>query len=122
MKIKLEAENKPHKHAELIKAWADGAEIETRWLNSKLKDSQLWHKFNGEWGVECEDGSREYRIKPEPKPDVVTYHINNYFEIGEFSIMSSSLEWIDEKGKPVRPQLKVTWDGETSNLKDAEVL
>ena len=48
---------KPHKHAELIKAWADGAQIE------------YWD-FNGMW-VEVANPCWEmemYRIKPEPKP------------------------------------------------------
>lgn len=49
---------KPHKHAELIKAWADGAEIEffdrcsERWLPAS----------NLSWGEFF-----QYRIKPEPK-------------------------------------------------------
>ena len=45
--------NKPHKHAELIKAWADGAEIE-RWHSKdcwKLVTIPLW------------DEDAEYRIK-----------------------------------------------------------
>ncbi len=46
---------KPHKHAELIKAWADGAEIE-------------YKVHNGGW-VALEhpswDDHNEYRIKPE---------------------------------------------------------
>lgn len=46
----------PHKHAELIKAWADGAEIELMkidgtWANA---DVPTW----SEWCA--------YRIKPEP--------------------------------------------------------
>jgi len=53
----------PHKHAELIKAWADGAEIEEQHLK---KD---WAPFtDGHW---MESDSWNYRIKPEPKPDVV---------------------------------------------------
>ena len=49
---------KPHKHAELIKAWADGAEIQ--WLN----------KVDGVWD-DCLDTPTwsedyEYRIKLEP--------------------------------------------------------
>jgi len=53
---------KPHKHAELIKAWADGAEI------------QYWNGSIEQW----KDGDREemswyedyqYRIKPEPEPE-----------------------------------------------------
>ena len=54
---------KPHKHAELIKAWADGAEIEA-YLGSGLWDSvhsPLW------------DIGTTYRIKPQPKPDVTQF-------------------------------------------------
>lgn len=50
----------PHKHAELIKAWADGAIIE------------YWD-FKGRW-VEVVNPCWEmemYRIKPEPKPEPV---------------------------------------------------
>lgn len=49
--------NKPHKHAEVIKAWADGAEIEfydvdtDRWC---LIESPSWSKHG------------QYRIKPKP--------------------------------------------------------
>ena len=45
---------KPHKHAELIHAWADGAEIE-------------WKHHSGEWlPLECAVWveALEYRIKP----------------------------------------------------------
>lgn len=54
---------KPHKHCELIKAWADGAEIEARvhgkWVDADLP---LW------------DNDTEYRIKPEP----VVLYVNEY--------------------------------------------
>jgi len=57
----------PHKHAELIKAWADGAEIE--WWNTK---GNIWERpcsYNGpSWST-----TDIYRIKPEPKPDVCYY-------------------------------------------------
>jgi len=49
----------PHKHAELIKAWADGAEIEYFALEgSWLPTTRPEWSWNG-----------KYRIKPEPKPD-----------------------------------------------------
>lgn len=63
---------KPHKHAELIKAWADGTEVE-------LKNSE------GKW---CHIGNYpswadyiEYRIKPEPeypKSSVTIDEITNF--------------------------------------------
>lgn len=49
---------KPHKHAELIKAWADGAEIQYR---RNAQDD--WKSLqNPEW-----NGLVEYRIKPAEK-------------------------------------------------------
>ena len=51
---------KPHKHAELIKAWADGATIEGKW------SGRFWEvEKNPAWDVDV-----EYRIKPEPKPEL----------------------------------------------------
>jgi hypothetical protein len=56
-----------HIHAELIKAWADGAKIEARYL--KANGWTNWRLENG--GFIWYDLGAEYRIKPEPKPDVV---------------------------------------------------
>lgn len=55
----------PHKHAELIKAWADGAEIQ---FYSKTQGR--WEKANRnpEWFEDF-----EYRIKPEEKKPVVRW-------------------------------------------------
>ena len=47
----------PHKHAELIKAWADGAKIQG------LFGGETWRDVDTpSWQVH-----RQYRIKPEPK-------------------------------------------------------
>lgn len=49
--------NKPHKHAECIKAWADGAEIEFRHEEChawKTADSPTWNLYT------------QYRIKLQP--------------------------------------------------------
>jgi hypothetical protein len=98
-----ELQMKPHKHAELIKAWADGAEIQ--------------YKLNGVWYDGFHDMSwldnYEYRIKPEPKPDVYTTHHFWYdFEFKECQLLMDSDV----------PNLKLTFDGETGELKSAEVL
>jgi hypothetical protein len=54
--------NKPHKHAEFIKAWADGAEIEFR-----QEECHAWKKVDSpSWSLYT-----QYRVKPEP---VVKYH------------------------------------------------
>ena len=51
---------KPHKHAELIKAWADGAEIECYFNGLKKWDSVSEPSWSEDF---------KYRIKPEPKKD-----------------------------------------------------
>lgn len=62
---------KPHPHAELIKAWADGAKI------------QYWNESRHEWvdkGDPCWYEWCEYRVKPEepwkPKEDETFYVVN----------------------------------------------
>ena len=51
----------PHKHAEVIKAWADGAEIQFRSQNGRCwVDVAIGHLTPG-FSVEL-----EYRVKPEP--------------------------------------------------------
>lgn len=93
----------PHKHADLIKAWADGAEIEFRCLDE-------WRRITApRW-----DQDGDYRIKPEPKPDAV-----DYVRVGAFHRISvSELEWASE----TNANLKLTWDSETGKLKAAEVI
>lgn len=101
----------PHKHAKLIKAWADGAEI------------QFYDVLTGSW-KDCKgeiflwNPTSEYRIKPEPdrveqcslhmnlgwrygQPPEHLKHAHHYVEVGEF---------------------KLTFDGATGKLKSAEVI
>ena len=58
---------KPHKHAELIKAWADGAQIQvyTNTWNDDLHP--LWRP------------NLDYRIKPEEKKPVVRWLWAKYY-------------------------------------------
>jgi hypothetical protein len=88
----------PHKHAELIKAWADGATVEKQCRS-------------GEWFDDYACGWYEdayYRIKPESKPDTVWNY--NAFEGYLVRCDSDSAN------------LKLIFDGETGDLKAAEVL
>ena len=89
-----------HKHADLIKAWAEGAIIEC-W-----KVDDIWSVVeNPNWSKTC-----EYRIKPEPKPDVeFRYTVNSRF------LLQGCDSW-------EKPNLKLAFDGETGELKAAEVL
>lgn len=95
-----------HKHAELIKAWADGAEIEYRFIFSP--EQPVWSvwktKINDGWS---DSDKYEYRIKPEPKPDVI-------IEMHMTRFNSTKLY--------VEPNLRLTFDSETGDLKSAEVI
>ena len=99
---------KPHKHAELIKAWADGATIQ--WVGAvKHGGEKVWMDIeNPDWE------SEEYRIKPEPKPDVVLYAHACFDKRYVFAANEYQDEGFDN--------LVLTFDGETGELKSAEVL
>jgi hypothetical protein len=103
---------KPHKHADLIKEWADGAKIEARYLSAggwtewQLQEGGfIWYHTNA-----------EYRIKPEPIEDVIDYMLvdNN----SSYLQSIPKVNWV-YKGNA---NLKLTWDGETGKLKNAEVI
>jgi hypothetical protein len=92
---------KPHKHAEMIKAWADGAEIEVNnghgWFEARLDDfsHESWH----------------FRIKLEPKPDFFTYLTVDHIHTGTQTLYRYSTD-----------NVKFTYDGKTGKLKSAEIL
>ena len=92
-----------HKHADLIHAWADGAQIQ-------------WKSHFGHWFDENHPDwseNTEYRIKLEPKPDVIyRTRVNKWRDaFTGVTISSGALANID-----------FTFDGETGELKSAEVL
>ena len=93
---------KPHKHAELIKAWADGAEIQISDGSGLWEDCMEFIAWNKD---------QEYRIKPEPNPDVVMYGVASFMgvAIGTTNIQKQA-------------NIKIIFDGETGKPKSAEVL
>lgn len=100
---------KPHKHAELIKAWADGAEIQ-------YYEIDKWVDCVPEW-----DEDYEYRIKPEPKPDVVAKGIIEWGGNTANGVADYDTEFrVSEHWET--DNIKLTFDGETGELKSAEVL
>jgi len=101
--------NAPRKHAELIKAWADGAEIQARMQT-------------GEW-FDCPVPSwipnDEYRIKPEPRPDIVLYccvHRVDVLHNDQYCFITNA------RGHYKGDNLSLIFDGETGKLKAAEVI
>jgi len=86
------------KHAEVIHAWADGAEVQI-----KLD----WHSHWEDALTPNFDERYEYRIKPAPKPDVVKV----------VDLLSPS-----DCTKRQPATISLTWDGETGALKDCKVI
>jgi len=96
----------PHKHAELIKQWADGAEIEYR---------NLYDQWIGLYKPDF-SGDGEYRIKPEPKPDLIYY--GTHGSVGGLTLMCS----ISKVNCEPTDTFKLTFNGETGKLIKAEVI
>jgi len=94
----------PHKQKDCIIAWANGKDIE-------FEDGGKWLDcLHPDWYAEV-----EYRIKPEPKPDIVRpmyiYSINENF----------TTCWTTPNcNKPAN--VNVIFDGETGALKAVEVI
>jgi hypothetical protein len=99
----------PHKHHDCIVAWAKGAQIQV-----KAPDSLEWtHVVRPLW-LE----SYEYRVKPEPKPDVVSY---GFALIAEGTTSCAKVvNACSIKGNS--DNIKLVFDGETGKLKSAEVI
>lgn len=100
---------KPHKHAELIKAWADGAEIQI-----SVSRGELWEDAQPNFLVWNDE--YQYRIKPEPKPDVVA---KEHIQLHHFQ-NSPHPTVVGDRTKI--PNILFRFDGETGELKSAEVL
>jgi len=97
-----------HKHAELIKAWADGAKIQILYTD----DPQYWEdRENPTWHPVS-----IYRIKPEPKPDIVLYAIAENCK-NDFSNVTFADKFLTSYCN-----LKLIFDGETCKLINAEVI
>jgi hypothetical protein len=63
--------NKPHKHADLIKAWANGAKIQVLIISSGE-----WADANPSWNPDfC------YRVKPEPVVKKAYMHYNHISKV-----------------------------------------
>lgn len=99
----------PHKHHDLIVAWAKGAKIEqyitsiSAWCHN---ESPLWRE------------NTHYRVKPEPKPDVVLYAY-----IGLMGPNNASINPVNADDRKVKSDTCMfIFDGETGKLKKAEVI
>ena len=95
---------KQHKHVELIKAWADGAEIQ-------LYEEDQWHDIHQPaWKLD-----EKYRVKPEIKTDFTKYFKHEFNSIVGSRFTQVFLQ-LSEKA-----DLSITWDGETEKIKSVEI-
>lgn len=97
-----------HKHADLIIAWANGAEIQFK-RNTPPYDWLPCQMDTPSWSV-----NNEYRIKPEPKPDRIVY-LQAYYHNGQMIKGMTS-----EKG--MNTTLEITIDGETETIKHRRII
>lgn len=92
----------PHKHAEVLRAIADGKEVQ--WYDARTAE---WGKPRGYTPLTYPE--LEWRVMPEPKPDVVE------------SLFVMPLA-TGQTRNDIPHNLRLTFDGETGKLKNAEVL
>lgn len=98
----------PHKHAELIHAYADGAEIQLQnsigeWMDEKYPT----------WNL-----TAVYRIKPERKSDVVLYR---QIKVSRFPDAGCSTGYVACTTE-LPANVEMLFDGETGELKEIELL
>ena len=99
-----------HKHYDCIVAWAEGKPIQFRyntiseWTDAGPRGKIGWY--------DC----YEYRIKPEPKPDVVRWTCLKEESGGAYrTSLWTVLRYVGDN-------LKATFDGETGKLKSVEIV
>lgn len=96
-----------HKHAEVLIAIAEGKVVQ--WMNPQMG---IWFDAGFKPYTPLTDEELQWRIKPEPKPDVVRYAVCDV-RLDRYSVTPSKYDG---------DNLKLTFDGETGKLMTAEVL
>jgi hypothetical protein len=92
---------KPRVHAEIIKAWADGAEIQSKWGDSGWVDCSEPHWYE----------ASEYRVKPQEV--IKKYDVS----------LQKGFTLVDADNHLYHPyNLVLTFDGVSGHLKSAEVV
>lgn len=107
-RFELAKQLKPHKHASLIKAWADGYKIQVRGMVHG-RDWGPWRDIP--YPTWYPASTSEYRIKPEPTPDVEE----------EFQLSISVAQGI-QCASLENSNVIATFDGETGKLKAVQIL
>jgi hypothetical protein len=94
-----------HKHADLIHAWADGAQIE--WRSKQYTSNEWYPNYSPSW-----DDDAEYRLTQ--KPDVSrSFCVDNWGHNIRLPYPHTNMD---------KPNLRLVFEAETGKLKSAEVL
>lgn len=108
---------KPHIHAEVIKAWAEGAEVQARKCHSLAENR---------WGGWCDVENPEwiphqqYRVKPKPDfNQTMDVYMNKMYKHYPNDFTKQRL-MIDNFA--LLGTMNLTFDGTTGKLKSAEIL
>jgi len=111
----------PHKHAEVIKAWADGCTVQERVM--RHGEWQEWKDVVSHAPTFWTDSCYQFRIKP--IPDQVIYaHVKKTTSYSAGILVTCEHNW-NEVGKPcytLPANVKLTFDGETEELKSVEIV
>lgn len=90
-----------HRHYNEIVAWAEGKQIQL-----KISSGEWWDNEFPNWTA------NEYRVKPEPLPDIV--------ETSKLFINSNGS--IEVNSECTTPNIEAVFDAETKKLKTVKVL
>ena len=91
-----------HKHHDCIVAWAEGKQIQ-----AKFHTSKFWEDWDSDKSPNWFNDV-DYRIKPEPKPDIV--QLKTLYKMSDGQVLD------------IVGYFKLTYCGETGALKSAEVI
>lgn len=105
----------PHVHATIIKAWADGAVIQYQ-----DKDNCWILVGHPSWSCDL-----NYRIKPEPKPDIIRYararcRLYDLKDLADIVDNQQQTKTYWSISKNAGDNLKAVFDGETGEFKSVE--
>jgi len=104
----------PHKHCEVIKAYADGHSVQLS------DDGMEWEDIKTPL-FDCKHGL--YRVKPQPKPDIVMYgNIEETLYGIRAGLYSHSLCGNFNETKAHADNLRVVYSGETGVLLSVKLI
>jgi len=103
-----------HQHAEILRAIADGKEIE---IFNPVKD--LW--VTASLGAVVQFPNARFRVKPEPKPDVERWYVLGTHPGFGYPSESEAIQAIGLFSAPAYA-VHVVIDGETGKAKSVEIV